>query len=485
MDDLFDIEAKGQTEQVEAPGPRGVEPRKHRPAPPNGLVRSLERRRLQAYVFSLIADSAIILGTFYLISAAYWQTFTDWFYLDGGMLPGYLVLPLYLTMALANGTYSRISLTNWRYASLRSVGALVLSAILLILIAFLAKASTEFSRFVFATGTAGSIVGLTISRIAGARILSRHWGPSAINSLVVHAAGPQFTLPHAYHLSAEEHDLVPDLDDPYALDRLSRYLRNMDQVIVSCPSQDRVRWAHMLKCTGIHGEVVDEMSRRLGAIGIIHHDQVGISSLLVSRGELDIRSRAIKRAFDLAMSLPVLLLISPVLLLVALLIKLEDGGPIFFLQRRMGRGNRFFTIYKFRSMRMGDADGVRSASKDDERVTRIGKILRKTSIDELPQLLNVVLGDMSLVGPRPHALGSTAGDKLFWQVDAKYWRRHCLRPGITGLAQVRGYRGATDTENDLANRLQADLEYLSDWSIWRDIYILFMTARVLVHERAF
>ena len=132
-----------------------------------------------------------------------------------------------------------------------------------------------------------------------------------------------------------------------------------------------------------------------------------------------------------------------------------------------------------------DGNGKRSASKDDDRITRIGRFLRRTSIDELPQLFNVLKGDMSLVGPRPHAIGSLAGDKLFWEVDQRYWQRHSLRPGLTGLAQVRGFRGATDREADLTSRLQADLEYLTGWTLWRDIGILAATAKVLVHDRAF
>jgi lipopolysaccharide/colanic/teichoic acid biosynthesis glycosyltransferase len=132
-----------------------------------------------------------------------------------------------------------------------------------------------------------------------------------------------------------------------------------------------------------------------------------------------------------------------------------------------------------------DSAGARSASKDDDRITRIGRFIRGTSIDELPQLFNVLRGEMSIVGPRPHAIGSLAGDKLFWEVDHRYWLRHSLKPGLTGLAQVRGLRGATDTETDLANRLQADLEYLDGWTIWRDLNIIMNTVRVLVHDRAF
>ena len=144
-------------------------------------------------------------------------------------------------------------------------------------------------------------------------------------------------------------------------------------------------------------------------------------------------------------------------------------------------------MYKFRSMAVSshDPEGRRSTGRDDQRITRIGRIIRRTSIDELPQLLNVLLGDMSIVGPRPHALGSQAGDKLFWEVDDRYWLRHALKPGLTGLAQVRGLRGTTEREADLANRLDADLEYLHGWSLWRDLRILLATARVLVHDRAY
>jgi lipopolysaccharide/colanic/teichoic acid biosynthesis glycosyltransferase len=222
-------------------------------------------------------------------------------------------------------------------------------------------------------------------------------------------------------------------------------------------------------------------------LAIVRHEEADVTALVVSRGHLGMRSRVTKRAFDLAVSLFALLLLSPLLLACALAIKLDDQGPVFFRQRRMGRGNQFFDIYKFRTMRADRSDvaGNRSAAKDDDRITRVGRFMRKTSLDELPQLINVVLGEMSIVGPRPHALGSQAGEKMFWQVDRKYWQRHCLRPGITGLAQVRGFRGATDTERDLINRLRADLEYLNNWSLWGDIRIMFGTLKVLVHDRAF
>ena len=132
-----------------------------------------------------------------------------------------------------------------------------------------------------------------------------------------------------------------------------------------------------------------------------------------------------------------------------------------------------------------DEAGSRSASRDDDRVTRVGRFIRGTSIDELPQLINVLKGEMSIVGPRPHALGSRAEEQLFWAIEERYFDRHAIKPGMTGLAQVRGYRGATHRLSDVTDRLHADLEYLDGWHIGRDIGIMIRTLGVLVHSNAF
>jgi lipopolysaccharide/colanic/teichoic acid biosynthesis glycosyltransferase len=132
-----------------------------------------------------------------------------------------------------------------------------------------------------------------------------------------------------------------------------------------------------------------------------------------------------------------------------------------------------------------DRQGNQSTRRDDDRITVVGRFIRRTSLDELPQLMNVLSGDMSIVGPRPHALGSRAEDLLFWEIDSRYWHRHAAKPGLTGLAQVRGYRGATNHRDDVVNRLHADLEYLDNWSLWKDLKIIMMTFRVVVHSNAF
>jgi len=162
-------------------------------------------------------------------------------------------------------------------------------------------------------------------------------------------------------------------------------------------------------------------------------------------------------------------------------------GPILFVQERMGRNNTTYRCYKFRSMYVDQLDGkgVASTARGDCRITRVGRFLRLTSIDELPQLFNVLAGDMSLVGPRPHALGSRAEGSLFWDLVPDYWSRHSMKPGVTGLAQVRGLRGATHSREDIEHRVAADLEYINGWSLWLDIKILAKTPLVVIHRNAY
>jgi Undecaprenyl-phosphate glucose phosphotransferase len=180
-----------------------------------------------------------------------------------------------------------------------------------------------------------------------------------------------------------------------------------------------------------------------------------------------------KRAFDLVTAACALALLGSVFVIIALLIKWDSRGPVFFRQRRLGYNQREFRIYKFRSMTsQDDGERVRQASSNDPRITRIGRILRRYNFDELPQLINVLKGEMSIVGPRPHAV---AHDRLFEKRIDMYPRRLNVRPGITGWAQVHGLRGETDTDDKMAARVEHDLYYIDNWSIWLDIYIVVLT----------
>ena len=185
-----------------------------------------------------------------------------------------------------------------------------------------------------------------------------------------------------------------------------------------------------------------------------------------------------KRLADIVIALVLLAVFALPMLLAVLAIRIDSPGPILFRQRRIGYANVGFEMLKFRTMhhRASDPAGLRQTTRHDPRVTRVGAVLRHTSLDELPQLFNVLRGDMSIVGPRPHAPGTCAGGKPFEMVTPRYPARHCVRPGLTGLAQVRGWRGETETEEKLLRRVEADLEYIETWSLGLDFAILARTA---------
>jgi putative colanic acid biosynthesis UDP-glucose lipid carrier transferase len=188
-----------------------------------------------------------------------------------------------------------------------------------------------------------------------------------------------------------------------------------------------------------------------------------------------------KRLLDVIASLGLLIFLAPTLLVIALAIRLDSAGPILFMQRRTGLNGVPFRIYKFRSMRVADdGDVVKQATRNDSRVTRVGRFIRRSSLDELPQLLNVLKGDMSLVGPRPHAL---AHDEYYGSSIADYNARFRARPGITGLSQVKGFRGETETVADMEQRIRFDNLYIENWSILKDVGILVSTAFVVPLQR--
>lgn len=189
-----------------------------------------------------------------------------------------------------------------------------------------------------------------------------------------------------------------------------------------------------------------------------------------------------KRVFDVLVSLLAIMLLVPLLAMVAIAVKLDGPGPIFFMQRRTGLGGRAFNVMKFRTMRvLENGNEVRHALRKDERVTTIGAFLRRSSIDELPQLINVLLGDMSLVGPRPHAI---AHDNLYGTLLPHYRWRFRARPGLTGLAQVRGQRGGISTLACMEGRVASDREYIEQWSWWLDMSIMLRTLPRLITDKA-
>lgn len=238
-------------------------------------------------------------------------------------------------------------------------------------------------------------------------------------------------------------------------------------------------------CSAVH-DIVHELRNETGNVRflpcirdlpLINHQVSrigGIYSLDISVSPMDDFNCFLKRLEDIVLSSVILLLISPVCLVIALAIKLTSPGPVLFKQFRHGRNKQKIQVYKFRSMRVHEeADGsVTQATKGDSRITRVGAFLRRTSLDELPQFFNVLQGHMSIVGPRPHAL---AHNEEYKELVQSYMKRHQIKPGITGLAQVNGYRGETDTLDKMEKRVEYDLKYMNEWSLWLDIKIVFLT----------
>ena len=259
------------------------------------------------------------------------------------------------------------------------------------------------------------------------------------------------------HETIEHLFLLINWSRPQFIENLVRLLR-----VVPIP-------VHLLPCKNV--------SRLLTARTV----NVGTAwTVELQRAPLSNIERSFKRTVDVILAAIAIVLNSPLMLITALLIKLDSSGPILFRQRRNGFNGRTFFIYKFRTMRvLEDGDIIHQATHDDPRVTRLGRWLRQTSIDELPQLFNVIIGNMSLVGPRPHAV---AHNNEYQDIVSHYAFRHHVKPGITGWAQVNGYRGQTQTVEMMAHRVEYDLWYINHWSPWLDLRILLKTLVVVFRQ---
>jgi Undecaprenyl-phosphate glucose phosphotransferase len=272
------------------------------------------------------------------------------------------------------------------------------------------------------------------------------------------------------------------------LDRLVAAARDdrIDEVLVALPWGEEDRLAAVLDRLSplpLHVRLVPDPIAfqfahrpvtRLSGVPLIHLFERPISGW----------SWLLKAAEDRVLASLALLFLGPLMLLIALAIKLDSPGPVFFRQPRRGFNSRLFQVWKFRTMYHDRADlaCATQTTRNDPRITRVGAILRKTSLDELPQLLNVLNGDMSLVGPRPHAVATKAAGRLFEEVVREYAARYRVRPGITGWAQVNGWRGETDTVEKIEKRVEYDIHYIENWSIGLDLWILIRTALLVFRD---
>ena len=435
--------------------------------------------RVRAFALLTASDATAIVGGFAAVAAIRGMLIPDETWLTLLLA----LLPVYFGIALSGHAFAAVNLRHATDAVRKSFQAFAVALGAIILVAFFLQNSTDLPRLTVAAGSLLSLILLGTGRYVIVRHMAELVGGNPFSVALICDGVPMRPRGANLVIFASELEIDPDRHDPTMYDRLATSLQSADRVVVSCPADRRVAWVHLLKGANIQSEIIVPELGEFAPLGVGVH--AGEPTIVVANGPLELFDRLLKRAFDIVGASAALVVFAPVMLAVALAVKLDSPGPVLFRQIRIGRGNQLFEMLKFRSMRESDHGGHRSTSRDDERITRVGRLIRSTSVDELPQLLNVLAGSMSIVGPRPHALGSRAADKLFWDIDGRYWHRHAIKPGLTGLAQVRGYRGATMVEDDLRNRLQADLEYLEDWSIWRDVKIVIATARVVFHRNAF
>jgi Undecaprenyl-phosphate glucose phosphotransferase len=284
-------------------------------------------------------------------------------------------------------------------------------------------------------------------------------------------------------------DLVAGYPKVGAIDDLVGYVRrvNIDLVLIALPATAELRVLDVInKLAVLPVDVrIVALDARLKLRPRTYTYIAGVPVLPLLDRPIADWNVLLKWLFDKVVGASILLLVAPVMLAVALAVKRDSPGPVLFKQRRYGFNNELIEVFKFRSMHVdqADANAARLVTKDDSRVTRVGRFIRRTSLDELPQLFNVVFkGNLSLVGPRPHALHAKAVDQLYGDVVAGYFARHKVKPGITGWAQINGWRGETDTTEKIEKRVEHDIFYIDNWSVFFDLYILFKTPFALANS---
>ncbi len=438
-----------------------------------------------------ILDILVPVGLLYFIAWTYGAQWHDRYWVMG--LLGGLSLTFFNQ---ATGVYS-----NWRGRSLLAGSKLILQAwiltwMFLIVLAFLFKDSENFSRVVVTLWAMVTPLALLIYRFLIRSFLGalRTYGWSIRNVAIIGAGvlGQRIatTLKEStmlgYRPAAFFDDdktlhgtsscgipIIGGIDELLASHNLEE---NYDEIYIALPlcAGDRIR------------EIMDALSDSSLTVKFIPdffsfdllHSRLteiaGIPIISVYDSPLNSQTSAIlKRIEDVVLSLIIIALVSPVLVAIAIAIKATSEGPVIFRQRRYGMNGNVITILKFRTMTVcEDTNSITQAKREDSRVTKLGAFLRRTSLDELPQFFNVIGGNMSIVGPRPHA---SAHNEIYRKLIPKYMLRHLVKPGITGWAQIHGWRGETDTLEKMEKRVEFDLHYIDNWSIWLDLKIIALT----------
>ena len=447
-------------------------------------------------------DTLIPIVMLYLCSAAYNNAWSDKYQILGVL--GGLLLVIFNQSC---GVYSQ-----WRGRSLFAgfkfvIQAWIFTWLALLAIAFLLKDSAHFSRVILTSWAITTPVALLVFRflirytmgyfrtrgwhvnrvaIIGAGDLGQRLASSLIDAQML-----GYTPVAFYDDDINKRDtaikgvkVCGTIDD--FLDK-GHFSNDFEEIYVTLPLRAEKRIKQVLNGLA-DSTVAVKFIPDCFAFDLLHSrmtDLGGIPIISVYDSPLNnLTNRVFKRIEDLLLSIVILILISPILVLIAIAVKATSSGPILFKQKRYGLNGRDITIWKFRTMNvMEDGDSVPQATKNDGRLTPIGAFLRRTSLDELPQFFNTLTGRMSIVGPRPHA---RAHNEQYRKLIQKYMLRHTVKPGITGWAQIHGYRGETDTKEKLENRVKYDLYYIDNWSLLLDMKIILATIFVgFINENAY
>ena len=451
-------------------------------------------RRNTALARALLTASAALIELFVVLCAALiGETFYHGFAHGwSGLIPPNmrlcsLVALLFVLSNASRGDY-RIPdflashVNGWRLFTVWSTSFLIALAF-----SFLTKSTGEFSRAGVVLFYVAGYVAIYVTRLAlrhiarGATVAG---GVASRRVLLVGFEESIKTFTQRYQPSASGMNVVAaiglreeaeSIDDDLALAAATARMLRPDEVFILVPwSQTDAIDSCVTTFLRVPAQIHLGPERVLDRFVDARIDKIGtISSLSLGGHPLNLVEVIVKRLFDIVVSVAALVLLSPLLALVAALIRLDSNGPALFTQRRYGFNQEAFRIFKFRSMTtMDDGRDIAQAKVRDPRITRIGRFIRRYNVDELPQLINVLRGDMSLVGPRPHAL---VHDQLFERKIALYARRHNVKPGITGWAQVNGLRGEIDGPEKIRQRVEHDLYYIDNWSLLFDVWIIFLT----------
>ncbi|WGR73500.1 MULTISPECIES: undecaprenyl-phosphate glucose phosphotransferase [unclassified Bradyrhizobium] len=446
---------------------------------------------------ALIAgDFLAVLLSYYAASALYRLLVAE---RDSSIGAGLVVAAVLVTIAYFQGVYDHHRLLNTVWQLRKTLAVWVISLTILTVEAFLLKSSADLSRattLLFAATGGVALSGLRVlwrfaltSSYAKGRLVDRKVVLLSLKPLDFTSGRFKDLRKHGFNVvrhfvldpseegagwdreirdvvrqaraaDAEEYLLVVDWDEMPLLQKLSQHLRVVPQPIRLLPDFP----------------IADLVSRPFQPVS-------GTIAIEIQRAPLTVFERVQKRCLDVGLASFALLMLAPLLVTAAIMIKLDSKGKIIFKQSRRGFSGKQFEIWKFRSMTVAEnGHTVTQAKRTDARVTRVGRVLRRTSIDELPQLWNVLRGEMSLVGPRPHAL---AHDNYYDELISNYIYRHHMKPGLTGWAQVNGFRGETPTIDLMEKRVEYDVWYVSNWSIWLDLKIMARTAAALMFQEAY